>query len=435
MVEKTGSDRKTIITEIKQKIRLLNMIAAFIVITLLAVILRYLYKPVSEAMDFLPDISITLIIAIVIVLAITGFYMWGLVSRRLIRSIEKYRNQLDHMLTVTKDLREEIHADVVLDKIMGYSLSITQSDAGSIFLIEGDNLVFKVVKGNKAAELSGTAIPKGKGIAGWVAENAQPLLVADTKSDERFNADVDAVTGYETRSLLCVPLLMKKEVIGVIELLNKKEGFYSEKDKELITYLSDQAAISLTRARFYEDQKNYEIHITDILLEAIDVQIPEKLGHSKRVAKYSNIIAKAINMSEEKMKRLYFACLLHDVGFLRIKADENYQSEHFRKHPAIGYEMISPINFYEDIAPFILHHHERFDGFGYPEGLKGEGIPLESRIIAVAEAFDAMVSETSYKVPLDFDSAVLELQRNAGSQFDFWLVEVFVNNITTEHLQ
>ena len=284
MEEKKGSDRKTIITEIKHKIRLLNMIAAFIVITLLAVILRYLYKPVSEAMDFLPDISITLIIAIVIVLTITGFYMWGLVSRRIIRSIEKYRSRLDHMLTVTKDLREEIYADVVLDKIMGYSLSITQSDAGSIFLIEGDNLVFKVVKGEKAAELSGTAIPKGKGIAGWVAENAQPLRVADTKSDERFNADVDTVTGYETRSVLCVPLLMKKEVIGVIELLNKKEGFFSEKDKELITYLSDQAAISLTRARFYEDQKNYQIHITDILLEAIDVQIPDKMGHSKRVA-------------------------------------------------------------------------------------------------------------------------------------------------------
>lgn len=435
MAEKTGSDRKTIITEIKQKIRLLNMIAAFVVITLLAVILRYLYKPVSEAVDFLPDISITLIIAIVIVLAITGFYMWGVVSGRIIRSIEKYRNRLDHMLTVTKELREEIYADVILEKIMDSSLSITRSDAGSIFLIEDDNLVFKVVKGEKAAELSGTAIPKGKGIAGWVAENAEPLRVADTKSDERFNADVDTVTGYETRSVLCVPLMIKKGVIGVIELLNKKEGFYSEKDKELITYLSDQAAISLTRARFYEDQKNYQIHITDILLEAIDVQIPEKLGHSKRVAKYSNIIAKAINMSEEKMKRLYFACLLHDVGFLKIMADENYQRENFRKHPAIGYEMIRPINFYADIALFILHHHERYDGFGYPEGLKADEIPLESRIIAIAEAFDAMVSETSYKVPLDFDSAVLELQRNAGSQFDFWLVEVFVNNITTEHLQ
>ena len=116
---------------------------------------------------------------------------------------------------------------------------------------------------------------------------------------------MDAITGYQTRSVLCVPLVMKTEVIGVIELLNKKEGFYSEKDEEMIAYLADQAAISIARARFYEDQKNYEIHLTDMLLEAIDVQIPEKLGHSKRVAKYSNIIAKAINMSEEKKKALF----------------------------------------------------------------------------------------------------------------------------------
>jgi HD-GYP domain-containing protein (c-di-GMP phosphodiesterase class II) len=139
-------------------------------------------------------------------------------------------------------------------------------------------------------------------------------------------------------------------------------------------------------------------------------------------------------MSEEEKKRLYFASLLHDVGFLRIRADESYQREQFMKHPVIGYEMISPINFYADVAPFILYHHERYDGLGYPKRLKGEAIPLESRIIAIAEAFDAMVNETSYKVPLDFHSAVEELKRNAGTQFDFWLVDVFSSNITPELL-
>ena len=434
MADKKDNERKPFIAEIKEKIRLLNSIAAFIVITLLAVILRYLFKPLSDVLDFLPDISITLIVIIVVVLTVIGFYMWMVVSRRIIKRIEKYRDRLDRIFAVTKDLREEIYGDILLNKIMDHSLSITQSDAGAIFLIENDTLVFKIVKGEKSDELTGKAVPKGRGIAGWVAANSQHLVIDDVKSDERFDPEVDVVTGHETKSILCVPLRTKAGVEGVIEL-NKKDDHYSVRDVELITYLADQAAASLVQTRFREDQKNYEIHVTDMLLDAIDFQIPEKKGHSRRVAKYSNILAKGINMTEEKRQRLYVAALLHDVGFLRIRTEDTYSREDFMKHPVIGDEMIRPINFYADVAPFILYHHERYDGYGYPEKLKGDDIPIESRIIAVAEAFDAMVSETSYKVPLSFNAAIEELQRNAGTQFDFWLVDVFVSNIQPEHLQ
>jgi putative methionine-R-sulfoxide reductase with GAF domain len=434
MADKADSERKPFITEIKEKIRLLNSIAAFIVITLLAVILRYLFKPLSDILDFLPDISITLIIIIVVILTVIGFYMWTVVSHRIIKRVEKYRDRLDRIFAVTKDLREEIYGDILLDKIMDHSLSLTQSDAGAIFLMENDTLVFKIVKGEKSDEPVGRTVPKGKGIAGWVAANSQPLVIDDVKSDERFDPDVDVVTGHETKSILCVPLRTKAGVEGVIEL-NKKDDHYSVRDVELITYLADQAAASLVQTRFREDQKNYEIHVTDMLLDAVDFQIPEKKGHSRRVAKYSNILAKGINMTEEKRQRLYVAALLHDVGFLRIRTEDTYSREDFMKHPVIGDEMIRPINLYADVAPFILYHHERYDGYGYPEKLKGDDIPIESRIIAVAEAFDAMVSETSYKVPLSFNAAIEELQRNAGTQFDFWLVDVFVSNIQPEHLQ
>lgn len=433
--KESGSGKKSIITEIKQKIRLFNTVTTFVIIVLLAIIVRYLFEPVSEALDFLPDISVTIIIVIVLCLTILGLYISRLVSRQTIQSIEKYSSRLDRILHITRDLREEIYGDILLNKIMEYSLLITDSEAGSILLIENDSLVFKKVKGKKAAEFLGTAIPKGKGIAGWVAENGKPVRIENAKSDERFDPDVDGIAGQQVSTLLCVPLMMKTGVVGVIELLNKKGGFYSAREEEVITYLADQAAISIARAKFYEDQKNYEINLTNILLEAIDTQIAEKTGHSKNVARYSNIIAKSINMLEQERKRLYFACLLHDVGFLKIKTEDSFRPEEFMKHPIIGYEMISPINFYADIAPFILYHHERYDGFGYPKGLKGEEIPLGARIIAIAEAFDAMVSETSYKVPVGFDTAIEELKINAGSQFDPELVKVFVQNITSEHLR
>jgi HD-GYP domain-containing protein (c-di-GMP phosphodiesterase class II) len=140
-------------------------------------------------------------------------------------------------------------------------------------------------------------------------------------------------------------------------------------------------------------------------------------------------------MSDGEKKTLYFASLLHDVGFLKIKSDDTYKKEEYMKHPVLGYEMIKPINLYASIAPAILHHHERYDGLGYPSNLKGEDIPLNARIISISEAFDAMVSTASYKVPLNFDEAIEELRRHAGTQFDPELAELFINNVSLELVQ
>jgi putative methionine-R-sulfoxide reductase with GAF domain len=347
-----------------------------------------------------------------------------------------FSSRVEKMFSITKDLREELYGDILLEKIMEYALSITGSEAGSIMLLDNDKLVFKIVKGEKAPHLIGTSIEKGKGITGEVAQTGATLRIPDASKDPRFNPDVDAMTGYATKSIMCVPLRAKSGIIGVLEVLNKRDGHpYRERDEEIITYLAEQAAISLIRTKFYEDQKNYEIHLTEMLLEAIDYHIPEKKGHSRRVARYSNIIAKGLNMSEEEKKRLYFASLLHDVGFLKIHTDDSFKREEYMRHPVVGHEMIKQINFYADIAPFILYHHERYDGYGYPAKLKGEDIPIEARIIAIAEAFDAMISISSYRVPVSFNEAIEELKQKSGSQFDQELVEIFTNNIDPRYVK
>ncbi|MFZ3137568.1 MAG: HD domain-containing phosphohydrolase [Thermodesulfovibrionales bacterium] len=422
--------RKKVIESIREKIRLLNYIVIFVVFVLLFLIVRFLYY----AWDFITNPSIVAMLSILALLSIIGLYISNKVSKQASNEIEDYSSKLDNMLNLTLDIREEKYGDILLEKILGYALAITDAHAGSIMLLDKDRLVIKSVKGPESKKLLGVSMPKSDGIAGWVVQKGEPVIVNDVNQDDRFNPEIDRLTGYETRSVLCAPLKLSTGVIGVIELLNKTTSFFTQKDAEIITYFADQAAIAIDRANFYEDQKNFEIHLTDILLNAIDNSL-EKRGHSKRVAKYSLLIAHAMNMTESEKKRLYTACLLHDIGFLNIFSREISSIDEYKTHCQIAYEMLSPINFYADIAPIVFHHHERYDGKGYPSGLKGEDIPVESRIIAIAEAFDVMVSKESYRYNIGFHEAIEELKENAGTQFDPQFVEVFINNVTPEHVQ
>ena len=426
-----------VIHEIKKKIRLIILIASFVIVTLFGIIFVNLYKQVFPFFDFFSELPFAVIIIFTLMLSFLGLYLSITISRQTLRIIQDYSLRLDRLLDITKDLSKEIYGDILLEKIMDYALSITNSDAGTLLLMEnGNNLVFKILRGEQASQLQGTSLKVGKGLTGWAAEKGLPIRIDDVSKDDRFSPEHDAPTGYETRSIMCIPLKTKEKVIGVLVLINKKGGNpYRQRDEEVITYLADQAATSILKTKFVEDQKNYEIHLTEILLEAIDSQLSDKQGHSKRVARYSNIIGKALQIAEEAQRRLYFASLLHDVGFLKMHAMDVYNKEELMRHPVVGYEMIKPINFYADIAPFILHHHERYDGYGYPSQLKGEEIPLVARIISIAEAFDAMTSAMSYKIPMSFEDALEELRNNAGTQFDPYLVKIFVENITQKHTQ
>jgi HD-GYP domain-containing protein (c-di-GMP phosphodiesterase class II) len=439
MDAKSRTNRVSVVAEIKKKTRLLNAIVGFVIVTLFILIAGYLFKDVLSFTEYLPAISITVTVGIVFFLSVLGLYISIILSRKTVRIITDYSSRLERILEITSDLRDEVHSDILLNKIMDYALSITRSEAGSLLLADkdnGDKLTFKIVSGEKASDLIGTSVEKGKGITGMVFQTGEPVRIHEAYKNKLFNPEVDEKTGFKTYSLLCVPLKTKQGVIGVLELLNKMNKHpYRQRDEEIIIYLAEQAAMAIIKTRFVEDQRNYEIHHTEILLEAIDIQVPEKKGHARRVAKYSNMIAKGLNMTEEEQKRLYFACLLHDVGFLKIRSEEIFRKEEFKKHPVIGHEMIKPINFYADIAPFVLHHHERYDGYGYPSQLKGEDIPLEARIIAIAEAFDSMVGRPTYRVPVSFNEAKEELQRNSGSQFDPELTEIFLENIAPEHIK
>ncbi|MDP4128492.1 MAG: HD-GYP domain-containing protein [Bacillota bacterium] len=192
--------------------------------------------------------------------------------------------------------------------------------------------------------------------------------------------------------------------------------------------------------QLYIDMRENYLNTVEALVQALEAKDTYTSGHSARVGKLAVSMGEAIEMSEEKIVFLKYAAVLHDVGKIGVsetilnKEEKLLDSEWevIRSHPVIGETIIKNIKFMFDIGNVVRHHHERYDGKGYPDGIKGEGIPLESRIIAVVDTYDAITSDRSYRKGNTHDEALVELKRVAGSQLDPALVEVFCKVDTSE---
>ncbi|MFX0198748.1 MAG: HD domain-containing phosphohydrolase, partial [Candidatus Hodarchaeota archaeon] len=179
------------------------------------------------------------------------------------------------------------------------------------------------------------------------------------------------------------------------------------------------------------------IDTIEALLNAVDGRDGIISGHSRRVADYACTIGRAMGLSPEFQKVLELAALLHDVGKIMISEQilgkpgklTDQELYMIRQHPEMGERIVGEVNFLREAAPFIRHHHERFDGKGYPDSLSGEDIPLGARIIFIAEAFDSLTSDTSYHATMDLREARAEMERGAGAHFDPEALRIFLENV------
>jgi putative nucleotidyltransferase with HDIG domain len=178
------------------------------------------------------------------------------------------------------------------------------------------------------------------------------------------------------------------------------------------------AGVARANGDLRDAQRNFFVHVTELLIAALDAHQDEQAGHARRVAHLSIVLGRTLGLDEPRLERLHFAALLHDVGMLKVDTRRPQPKSVIRTHTTLGHRMISRIRLWEDLAPFVLHHHERWDGSGYPEGLAGEDIPLEARIIGIAEAFDTMTSRSTYGTRRSFDEAVERIRAGRGSHFD-----------------
>ncbi|MFW5980370.1 MAG: HD-GYP domain-containing protein, partial [Halanaerobiales bacterium] len=181
-------------------------------------------------------------------------------------------------------------------------------------------------------------------------------------------------------------------------------------------------------------QERFARELISSILNIVDIYDEYTSGHSENVAELSSAIAEKLNCSREVIKNTYWAGMVHDIGKLLIPLDilnkestlTEKEFEKIKKHPEWGYQALNKTGSFEKIAEYILYHHERWDGGGYPRGLKGKEIPLVSRILALADAWDAMRSRRAYRDPLSETQAIQEIRDNTGSQFDPEIASVFL---------
>jgi HD-GYP domain-containing protein (c-di-GMP phosphodiesterase class II) len=340
-------------------------------------------------------------------------------------------SQLSQILNSTLDHKE------IRRRAMEAATRLMKAEVGSLLLVDEEKrqLYFEVALGDQEEEIKTITLNFGEGIAGWVAQHGKPLVVNSPKKDPRFFKGVDERTEFKTRNIICVPVKVKKKLIGVLEAINKKgKGKFDREDLTLLTSLADQVAIALDNSRLYEELEEMFFQTAESLADAIEKRDPYTGGHTQRVTVYSQSIAKYLQLEPLEKKWLKIASVLHDIGKIGVEDDilkkrEKLTPEEFnviKRHSDMGAEILEHIRQLREIVPGVKYHHEHVDGKGYPNGLKGKQIPILAKIVAVADTYDAMTTDRPYRKAMEKEGAIEELKRCSGTQLDKEVVEAFM---------
>ncbi len=334
----------------------------------------------------------------------------------------------------------ETRLDALLTIIAEEVRNILLADRCSVFLVDPykGELWTKVAIGIEEKVLR---IPLGQGIAGFVARTGSAVNIREAYRDTRFAQDLDRITGYQTRTVLAVPLKDRDgSALGVFEVLNKKKGAFTDEDEGLLRILATMAANFIENATLYDDLRRSHLETIYRMALVAEYRDQKDTGkHLRRMSRFSGILASAIGLPYREAEDIRYASPLHDIVKVAIpdsilrkpgKLDpEEY--EEMKRHTIYGSRMLANAEsrLLRLAAKIAIAHHEHFDGSGYPHGLKGGAIPLEARIVSAADVFDALVSSRVYKGAWTIDETLAYLKGQAGKLFDPQVIEALKRSI------
>jgi putative nucleotidyltransferase with HDIG domain len=351
-------------------------------------------------------------------------------------------------LSLIQELGKAINSSLDLDSVLNYFIDmttrITDSDQATLMLLDETNneLYVEVHRGFDDEGIERVRLSLGEGIAGKVAETRRPAKIDNTAHCADYK-ELPSVKRDGNLTLITAPLVNKDNLVGVINCERRlsKKGPFTYENLDLLETLASQASIAIENARLYHNLLNVYLETIRSLAAAIDAKDSYTHGHSRRVTDLSVGLALEMQLPKTEVDTIRHASLLHDVGKIGISEQillkpgrlDDDEFETIKSHPYIGAGILNSIEFLKNVCEIIKHHHERYDGGGYPDGLVADEIPLGARIITVADSFDAITSKRPYRKPLTFEEATAEIVRCSGTQLDPKVVEAFVRLKNSEH--
>ncbi len=356
-------------------------------------------------------------------------------SLRLEKEVEEKTKELRLLFELGREFTSTLDLNVVLQRVVDRIINIFSAHSCAILLwdLHKEKLRVSCAKGLDPQEWKNTELELGEMISGWVLQtgksylsykiDAEPEILLRNKQEK-----------YYAGPFMSVPMLVKGKRIGVINVSGRDSGTFTMADLCLLEGIASQASVAIDNARLWSDLERVYLQIMMAINTIIGLKDNYTRIHSENVTRYSVAIAEEMGLSAEQVDTIRIAAQLHDVGKIGIPdyiltkpgklTDEEW--EKMKEHPLKGAEIVSLLPFLNGVKDIIIHHHERYDGTGYPFGKKGQEIPLGARIVAVADAFDAMTTDRPYRKAMSLDVAKQELIKGAISQFDPDVVRVFI---------
>ncbi len=352
-------------------------------------------------------------------------------------TLEKYKEiSLFYGLAekITNQVEPARVARMVLDEVLG----LIKADNASVMLLEPSGGLSILAGAGASGIADKRTTVAGMGISGAILKSGRAEIVNDAPADPRY-----AEGGMDVKSLMCTPLKVLDKTIGVINVSTTTPHTYTADELKLLSSVASQAAAVIENARLFDQLQDTFFSTVHVLAETIEMRDHYTGGHTRRVQIYADAMCQEIGLSEEDRGALKLASSLHDIG--KIGIDDHIlrkpgllseaEFAEIRRHSEYGAEILAHVKGLRHVVPIVRHHHERYDGQGYPDGLLGEEIPFLARIITVADAFDAMIIDRPYRDALPLQQALEELELNKKLQFDPLVVEAFFQAFHSEKIK